>query len=260
MSLLPNYTALNRNVDFFLKAGDAVVVESVAAPDGDVLTLKGGAHTEIEIGASSVSATGAISYNTVTGNGENLEFLASGAGAGGCIDFFAQLPSGYAPIAADRKLRVTSEGIETAKINSAIIGAQGWSNLQPGAIPTATATGPAGFEYFTIPSIGSSNIPVVPGGVYSIGGSVRARGNSSGTFKYFVGLNNGANDTILYGMPAVNVRDQGLGPFYDIPFSFNGTFIPVGSNVQIYISNEVTAGPAESVAADLQPLYLTRIR
>jgi hypothetical protein len=43
MSLLPNYTALNNNVDFFLKAGDAVIVESVEAPAGDALTLKGGA-------------------------------------------------------------------------------------------------------------------------------------------------------------------------------------------------------------------------
>jgi hypothetical protein len=258
MSLLPNYTALNNNVDFFLKAGDAIVVQSVEAPAGDALTLKGGDHTELLIGTAPLTAAaGAICYNTITPGGGNLEFLAADGPGAGNIDFYPGLASGHTPVSGDRKLRVSDVGIETPFINNAIIGAQGWSNLQPGAIPTASVTG-SGFAFATIPSIGTSNIPVAPGGVYSLSGGVAFNNNLGGNYTLTAALNNGANDSIIQVLSA-DASHTNVGPIANTYLTFNTTFIPVGSNVQLYL--DVPSGaPGDESSVSFSPLYLTRIR
>jgi hypothetical protein len=263
MSLLPNYTALNTNVDFFLKEGDNVKVQSVSAPAGDTLSLKGGT-TDIEVGANSATNGITLSRNEVTPGAGNAEFInAKGANIVGGISFYPSMANGAVPTIDDRQFHITSnavfvkDDILTPLINSAPIGPQGWTNIQPGVIPTASVTG-SGSAFATIPALGTSNISVVPGGVYSISGGVALNNNMGGNYTLTAALNNGANDSIIQVLSA-DAAHTNVGPLANKYLNFNTTFIPVGSNVQLYLS--VPSGaPGDQSSASFSPLYITRIR
>lgn len=286
MSLLPNETMANAGSSFFVRVGETLVTDTIAAQPGDILTLSAGS-TNVRVGAATAAAGLDITYNTVVPGINHVEFIGAQGGnpAGGRIDFYTAVADNAAPTLSNL---VMSIGATTVGINgpsglivkenihgrsadlsgnltvSSINGVAyppanvlSYTNLQPGAIPDATATGPNGFGYVNIPMIGGSNITTVPGGYYTLDGSLQMSASASG-YAVSVAINNVGGDTPLYPTIASSNIASG-GPLFNQFINFSRTFVAGGSNIQLYIANGGAAGISDTASVSFEPLAITRI-
>jgi hypothetical protein len=273
MSLLPNLTATSvansiPNYLFATQAQFASLSTSLSSVSISTSTGAGVSVTEPLpnrfVFANALSNAGGLSFVSVPGSstlglsnaGVTGLVAGSGIGVSGSTGNVTVSNSGVLSVSAGSNV-VVGGTASAPVINASLTTNVSQVNLQPGALPGATATGPSASALVSYPVFGSATtIPVVAGGVYSLNGSYLIT-TTSGGYGIEVAVENGGSDVmILDGTSAPYVAGAAQR---SVPIPFSALVQASSSTIGMYVNNGAAAGGGDVTTIDLEPLYITRL-
>jgi hypothetical protein len=244
-----------------LSSGTATAV-SLSSADGSGITVGEPTPNNFTVATNLVAGSGiSLTPSLVPGNKSlgigNTGILGITSGTG-----ISQSGAGNSPTINNTGV-LTVAGSTTVSVggtaqNPVISTTQAFTDLAPPGGPPLPTASPVGNQVvpITIPSIGSTNIPVVQGAVYSMSGVIQVTAtNTAGPYGIRFQCLNGAQVVVSeVGANTAFVPGQwGSGQY--LPFSFT---IPAATTfLQLQLS--AFGNPGDTTSITIGRLYLTRI-
>lgn len=239
MSLIPSLTATSPNNFLFATLAQLQAL-STSLSTINISTATGAGVSVTEVSANqwvmsnALSNAGGLSISTIPGN---PSVILSNAGVTGLVAGSNVSISG-------------ATGNVTVNANLPLV----QTNLASGGAPAATAVGEVTAYVGWPTQTGSSNLPVVSGGLYLLSGAYSMTTTGT-TGSVELGIKNNATN-----LPIVTVAGSDIlntSTFFDVQFAFNAPVIPSSSTIQMYITN-AGAGSGTTIL-NLDACFLTRV-